>query len=269
MAAAIQSGNRSFPESDRIRLTVVIPTLDEANQIAETVSAAKWADEVIVADGGSSDKTRELAQAAGARVIEARGLTIGAQRNVAIEAARNDWILALDADERAEPALVEEIARTLAAPRHGAYRIRFRNFYLGREIRHGRWARDWHVRLFKRHIRFGESKVHETVQVSGPVGELRNRINHVPYRDIPHHVRKIILYARLGAEDLYAKGRRATFKDLALNHAWRFTRDYFAYGSWRDGRVGFVLCALSGFATFLKYATLLAIELENKAATKR
>src|SRR2546426_11181628 len=98
-----------------VPLTVVIPTLNEERQIAAALEALRWADEVIVADGGSSDRTAELARSHGAAVIEVRGESIGLQRNAAIARARNEWVLALDADERVTDALREELARVLAA----------------------------------------------------------------------------------------------------------------------------------------------------------
>ena len=131
----------------KVPLTVVIPTLNEAWQIAEAMDALRWVDEVIVADGGSSDETVAIARERGATVLDVPGRTIAGQRNAAIAAARNEWVLALDADERVSDALREELAAVLAAPspRRVAYRIRCQNIYLGRERRRGKWGRDWHV----------------------------------------------------------------------------------------------------------------------------
>src|SRR5918992_5175249 len=117
-----------------IALTVIIPTLNEAEQIEECVERAGWADEIIVADGGSTDTTVSIARRLGAQVLERTGPTIAAQRNAAIARARNEWVLAVDADERASPELGDEIARVVRAPAHPMYRVRRRNFYLGREL---------------------------------------------------------------------------------------------------------------------------------------
>src|SRR5258707_657814 len=119
-------------------LTVVIPTLNEGWQIGEAMEALRWADEVIVADGGSTDDTASVARRRGARVIDVRGQTIAGQRNAAIAVAGNEWVLALDADERVTDTLWHELAAVLAAPAHPAYRIRRQNFYLGQERRRGR-----------------------------------------------------------------------------------------------------------------------------------
>src|SRR5438128_1017468 len=155
-----------------VPLTVVIPTLNEEGQIASALESLRWADEVIVADGGSSDRTVELARGGGAAGIEVRGKSIGAQRNAAIAQARNEWVLALDADERVTDALREELGRVLATPAHEAYRVRCENYFLGRERKRGRWGRDWHVRLFRRGRRFSEDRVHERLEAVPDVGDL-------------------------------------------------------------------------------------------------
>lgn len=237
-------------------LTVVIPTLNEARNIADLIESLRWADDVIVADGGSSDDTVTIARGLGARVFELQGQTLGNQRNVAIEAARHPWVLALDADERVSDALRDELASVIAAPKHEAYRIRFANIYLGRERTRGRWGRDWHVRLFKRERRFADSKIHPDLETVADVGSLHGTIRHVPYRDLTHHLEKMIAYARWGAEELHAKGRRASLWDLTIRPWWRFVRDYLVYGSILDGRYGFVASTLTAYSAFLKYAYL-------------
>jgi glycosyltransferase involved in cell wall biosynthesis len=241
-----------------VAISVVIPTLNEAAQIGQAVSDLSWANEVIVVDGGSTDGTPAIAEAAGARVIELRGETIAAQRNAGIEAARNRWILALDADERATSQLRAEVSQVVTGrnPTHAAYRMKFRNHYLGRELHHGPWGRDWHVRLFTNDRRYVCHRVHEHLEPIDDIGTLTGPIVHYPYRDLAHHVGKIVKYARWGAEDLHARGREARMRDLVGRPAWRFFRDYFVYSGWRDGSVGFVAASLSAFASFLKYAFL-------------
>lgn len=244
--------------SVRVALSVVIPTLNESAQIANAIADLAWADEVIVVDGGSSDGTPLIAESEGAHVILVSGQTIGAQRNAGIAAARNRWILALDADERVSPQLRAEIGQIISGsnPTHAAYRMKFNNHYLGRELRHGPWGRDWHVRLFTNERRFQTHRVHEALEPIGDVGTLAGPIVHNPYRDIAHHVAKIVKYARWGAEDMRARGRTAGLWELAARPAWRFLRDYVFFSGWRDGVVGFIAAALSAFAAFLKYAFL-------------
>jgi glycosyltransferase involved in cell wall biosynthesis len=238
-------------------ITVIIPTLNEQERIAAAVSdAATWADEVLVVDGGSQDETVERARAAGARVQVALDSSIGGQRNLGASLARNDWIFALDTDERASMSLRDELGRVLSAPTHEAYRVRMRNFYLGRERTRGKWGRDWHVRLYKRDFRFCSSRVHERLQGIDSTGTLRGTLLHTPYKDLSHHLTKMITYARWGALELHGRGRRATAIDLAVRPAWRFIRDYLFYGSFLDGSYGLVTSTLTAYSAFLKYAFL-------------
>lgn len=243
-----------------VPLTVVIPTLNEADQLAECVGRAKWADEIIVADAGSTDATVSLAQQLGVRVLEETGPTIAAQRNAAIASARNQWILALDADERVTAELQEEIGLTIRSPSHSAYRIRRRNFYLGRELTRGHWGKDWVVRLFTRDRRYIERRVHERLEAVPEPGNLRGCLDHIPYRDLSHQLEKMNRYARWGAQDLYQDGYRAGVWDLTGRPLGRFLRSYLLQGSCWDGRSGLVASSLGAYTAFLKYAHLWALE---------
>jgi glycosyltransferase involved in cell wall biosynthesis len=244
----------------RVPVTIVIPVRNEELQVAECLRQLDWADEVIVADGGSTDATVALARAAGATVLEQAGATIAAQRNAAIAMARNPWVFALDVDERFTPELRDELARVIAAPAHTAYRVRMRNFYLGREVTRGSWARDWHARLFSREQRFVEQRVHESLEAVENPGLLQGTLLHNPYRDLTHHMQKLDLYARWGAQDLYDRGVRATMWHLSFRPAWRFVRAYLLNGGVLDGRFGLVTSALGAWSGFLKYAHLWELE---------
>jgi glycosyltransferase involved in cell wall biosynthesis len=243
-----------------VPITIVIPTRDEASQIEECVRHLDWADEVLVADGGSGDDTVARARGAGATVLERTGPTIAAQRNAAIQVARHPWVFALDADERFSPALIDAVARTIASPRHEAYRVRRRNLYLGRELTRGRWGRDWVTRLFRRERRFVELRVHEHLERVGDVGDLEGTLLHVPYRDLAHQIEKMNRYARWSAEDMYERGNRATIWSLTGPGMGRFLRAYLFHGAIADGRAGLVSALLGGCTAFLKYAHLWALE---------
>jgi glycosyltransferase involved in cell wall biosynthesis len=247
----------------QVPLTVVIPALNEVDQIAECIGQVAWADEVIVADGGSADGTVERARAAGAVVLEGTGSTIAGQRNTAIAHARNTWVFALDADERVTEELRAEIAAVLRAPVHTAYWVRRQNFYLGRELTRGHWGRDWVVRLFTKDLRYIERRVHEAVEPVARSGHLRASLRHVPYRDLTHQLDKMNRYARWGAEDMYDQGRRATLRDLWARPLGRFLRAYLLHGGCWDGRFGLVSSVLGGYTAFLKYAHLWALERER------
>jgi (heptosyl)LPS beta-1,4-glucosyltransferase len=241
-------------------LTIVVPVRDEAARIAEFVRDNAWADEVIVADNGSADESAALARAAGATVVDAAGLTIAGARNAGAAAARHDWILALDTDERVTPLLKEEIPRLLTAASASAYEVRRRNFYLGREQLRGGWGRDWIVRLYRREHRFIDTPVHEKLESVADTGTLAGEIDHEPYRDLSHHMAKMDRYARWGAEQLWREGKRASAADLAFRPLWRFVKAYFLGLSILDGRFGLVTSLLGAQTAFLKYAHLWAME---------
>jgi Glycosyl transferase family 2 len=241
-------------------VTIVIPTLNEADQIGDCVRQVAWADEIIVADAGSTDGTASSARQAGALVLERIGPTIAAQRNTAIARARNSWIFALDADERFTDELRAELASTLSNPQHRAYRVRRRNFYLGSELRRGHWGRDWVTRLFARECRWRERRVHETLVFEGAPGVLRGTLLHSPYRTLSHQLEKMDRYALWGAQDLYDGGRRASAWDLWARPLGRFARAYLLQGAIFDGRFGLVASALGAYTGFLKYAHLWALE---------
>lgn len=243
----------------RVPVSIVMPTLNESRGLKQTLDDLHWADEVIVVDGGSSDDTAAIARDAGARVLVVPGVTIASQRNAGIAAARHNWILALDADERVTPELRESLAALCDSDESGpsAFRIRSRNWHMGRELRHGPWGRDWKVRVFSKDRRYADQLVHEHLDALDVVGTLDGALLHHPYRDLSHQVLKIAKYAQWAAQDLRARGRRARIWDLLTRPFWRFLRDYVFMSGWRDGAAGFVVSTVSAFSVFLKYACLL------------
>jgi glycosyltransferase involved in cell wall biosynthesis len=244
------------PSIATLPLTIVIPTLNEGAQLADLLHTLQWADEVIIADGGSRDDTVAIARRLGAVVIEDAGTTIAAQRNRAIARARNEWVFALDADERITNQLRQELQAVLARPIYPAYRVRRQNFFLGRERRRGRWGRDWQVRLFPRERRFLPQAVHERLEWVSETGTLRGLLWHAPYRNLRHQLDKLAIYSQWGAEELAQRGRRVTLWEIGARPLWRFTRDYVLYGSCLDGVFGLITSTLTAYACFLKYAYL-------------
>ena len=256
--AAAPAQRISLVPAERVAISVVIPTLNEASRIEDALDSVRWADQVIVVDGGSSDKTVSLAKERGAEILVVRDRTIAEQRNAGIARARNHWVLALDADESVTPELRASLARLASSTRASpaAFRIRSRNWHLGRELRYGPWGRDWKVRVFSRDQRFAIRKVHENLELLNDVGMLAGALIHHPYRDVSHQVSKVATYARWAADDLRKGGRRPRLRDLLVRPAWRFVRDYVFMSGWRDGAPGFVVSAVSAFSVFLKYACL-------------
>jgi len=247
-----------------VPLSIVVPARDEGGRIEGFLRAHSWADEIIVADNGSTDDTAARAEACGARVVNAAGLTIAGARNAGARAARHEWVLALDTDERVSALLAEELPRLLTVASAAAYEVRRRNFYLGREQRRGRWGRDWIVRLYRRQYSFIDTSVHEKLEPVAETGTLAGEIDHDPYRDFSHHMAKMDRYARWGAEQLWRDGKRASVVDLAFRPAWRFVKAYVLGLSFLDGRFGLVTSLLGAQTAFIKYAHLWALERDNR-----
>lgn len=240
-------------------VTVVIAARDEGGQIGDCVRSAAFAAEVLVVENDSSDDTIDRARDAGAIVFSHPFVTIGGQRNAAIARAAHDFILVLDADERATTALGDELARVIAAGGSvDAWRLGRRNFFFGREIRHGGWegARDRPVRFFRRTLRYDERPVHEHVVTNGPVGELNERIVHVPYETLGEYFEKLVRYSRDWARQHYARGRRASLWSVVVRPPARFVSMLILRSGWRDGARGVLLAVLASVSVAAKYAFL-------------
>ena len=242
----------------RAPITVVIPTRNEAEQIAACIRHLDWVADVVIVDGGSTDDTVALARAAGARVITDGPRGIAEQRNTGIAAARHEWVFALDADERIGPALAKEILTVMTGrgPTHEAYRVKRRNAFHGRVLRRGHWGNDWVVRFARREFRYGGSAVHPGLQGLRDVGTLRQELEHTPYRDLSHHAEKLVAYGTTSAGALAATGRRARWSDLALRPTAHFFREYLVRGGFLDGRMGVIQAVMGAIGGFLKYAFL-------------
>ena len=239
-----------------VPVTVVIPTLNEVDRLPACLASVRWADQVIVADAGSTDGTQELARSMGAIVIERCGPTIAEQRNIAIAASAHQWILALDADERVSPELARSIAQEIVAPRGSAFRVHMRNQYLGATMERGGWGRDRHVRLFRSSLRYEVKRVHEGLHFEGAAFDLAGRVDHDSYRDLGHQLAKVNCYAKWGAEDLFARGKQVGLVQIIMRPAWRFIKCYFLQGAILEGQRGLVLAVVHAWSAFAKYALL-------------
>jgi glycosyltransferase involved in cell wall biosynthesis len=243
------------------RVSVVIAAKNAGEHIASCVaSVTSWADEGLVVENDSTDDTVLLASAEGARVFSHPFHTIGKQRNVAIERSVHDWIFVLDADERCTPALAREVAAIVAGtPKFDAYRVPRRNFFLGREIRHGGWERDRPVRLFRRNMRYDERPVHEHVVTAGPVGTLEEPLLHYTYTTLDQYFEKLDRYSRWWAEQHHERGRRASVLHVVAKPPARFLGMYLFRGGFLDGAHGVVVAALAAVSVAAKYARLWAL----------
>jgi len=236
---------------------VTIITRDESANIDAAIESVAWADEIVVVDADSADDTAERARRHGARVEVRRWPGFSAQKNYAAAIASNDWILSIDADERVTPDLADEIKALLASePPQRGYRLPRISWYLGRWIRGTDWYPDYQLRLYDRRAgEWKERRVHESVSLrSVEPGRLAHDLQHIPYRDISHHLQTIDRYTTLAAAQMTADGRIPSIAGVALNPPFAFLRNYVLRGGFRLGSVGFVVSTLNAYYVFLKLA---------------
>lgn len=219
-------------------LSAVIITLNEADRICGCLDSVAFCDERIVVDAHSTDATRELAEARGARVIERDWPGYRSQKEFAVAAARYDWVLCIDADEQVSPELRSEI-ESLRDRGFGGYAgasMRRRTWFFGAPLRFGTAAPDRLTRLFdRRRGGWRGRQVHEFAASAQPVARLRGRLHHYPYRSHRHHREKLEHYARLMAGEMRASGRRGSLANLLFNPAWCFLRGYVLRLGFLDG----------------------------------
>jgi glycosyltransferase involved in cell wall biosynthesis len=240
------------------RLSVVVITLNEEDRLRETLARVAWADEIVVVDAGSEDKTVALAREFTDHVLIHPWQGFAAQKNVGIAHATGDWILSLDADEHVEPALREEITAVLQAPdARDGYRIARRNIMWRRWIRHGRLYPDWQLRLFRRgRGRFVERAVHESVQVDGTIGRLAAPLLHHSYRDVSDFLRRADRYSTLAAEEWTRAGHPFRATQLVTAPLGRFLSMYVVHRGFLDGWRGFLLAVLYAYYVFIRSAKI-------------
>jgi glycosyltransferase involved in cell wall biosynthesis len=239
-----------------MKITATIITLDEERNIARAIESLRCADEILIVDSGSVDRTVELAHNLGARVIEANWRGFSEQKNWAAEQASHDWILSLDADEALSEALESEI---LTLKKTGsqcdAYTMPRLARYMGRWILHSGWYPDRKIRLYHRaRARFVGDFVHESLQVDGHVGSLENNILHFTCDSLSEHVKTVDRYTTLAAQELAARKVAVPFTRLIADPAWTFFRTYFLQRGFLDGPEGLMIAHMAAFYTFLKYS---------------
>lgn len=239
-------------------LSVVVITRNEEANIERCLRSAAWADEIVVVDSQSSDRTAELARAFTEKVLVTEWRGYAAMRELAVTRAAHDWILWVDADEVITAELAAEIRQTLDGDAEvAAYAIPLRTFFLGKWIRHCGWYPDYKIRLFRKdRASFSQALVHEGVIVEGPMRRLKAALLHFTAPSLGHYWKKLDAYSSLSAEEMRRQGRQGRLFDLWIRPAVRFLNMYVLRLGFLDGAHGFVLCALSSYYVFAKYAKL-------------
>ncbi len=244
-----------------MKLSVVIVTLNEERDLPGCLDSVRGlADEIILLDSGSRDKTKEIAGNYQANVSERTFDDFASQKQAAVELAAGEWILSLDADERVTPELADEIRGAMQNSAIDAYDIPFQVWFLGSRLRYGGLGREHHVRLFKRGKgRFGGKQLHEGIVVEGPVKRLSHEIVHIPYRDLNEYLEKMIVYTDRAASKRFENGKRFHV-GYHLLPFWEFFMRAFIKGGVLDGFPGILWAGLSAFHSWLKYTKLRELE---------
>jgi glycosyltransferase involved in cell wall biosynthesis len=245
---------RNVPNS----FSVVVITRDEELNLDRCLRSVAWADEILVVDSGSTDRTLEIAARHEARILCRDWPGYMAQKNFAVEQAHNDWVLSLDADEWLTDEVAEEIRRTLAAPRADAYALRRITAFSGAFLRRT-WSPDWQSRLFRKgRASFAGGQVHESLRLAdGAVSaRLRQPMLHLGYRSIRDYVERMNRYTDLAADTLRQKQRGVPWARLVFSPPATFVKLYLIKGGFLDGLRGLVVAAGSAFYVLLKYAKL-------------
>jgi glycosyltransferase involved in cell wall biosynthesis len=239
-----------------VPVSACIITFNEADRIGDCLASLDFCDEIVVVDSGSTDATGEIAAAAGARVTERAFTGFRSQKQFAVDQARHDWVLCLDADERVSPAL----RAALLAARDGGfadaagYRFARLSEYFGRFLRRGNAYPDrggWR----------GDREIHEAASVDGPVKTLPGDLIHYPYRSLMQQLQKTERYARMMAEHEFARGKRASLGKLVLSPAWRFWRGYVFRLGFLEGWHGLVYAYVR--ANYVRQKTIMLWMLER------
>ncbi len=241
-------------------LSVILITRNEEANLADCLASLEGiAQQIVVVDTNSSDRTLDIAKSYGAAIAQPPDWPgFGPQKNRALDLATGEWVLSLDADERLTPALKSEIVTAIHHSAHvDCFAIPRLSWYCGRFIRHSGWNPDYVDRLFKRgSARFSDDLVHERLITSGQVAKLENPMLHYSFMNYSQVLQKIDRYSTASAEQAFAKGKTSTPLKAVLHGAWSFFRTYFLRAGFLDGPQGFTLAMSNAQGTYYRYVKL-------------
>ncbi len=241
------------------KISATIITYNEAHDIQACLESVKWVDEIIVVDSGSTDATLEFCKKYNARIVVNPWPGYVNQKNFSLKLASNEWVIALDADERLSVELNSQIKALLKNNlfKNDGYFMPRRTYYFGRWINHCGWYPDYKLRLFRKSkgIWQGDDP-HDFVSINGTTGYLRGDILHYPYKDIDEHLKKISLYTSIMAEIAYSKGFKFKIGKLIFSPVAKFFRMYLLRFGFLDGLQGFVIALMGAYYIFLRHLKL-------------
>jgi len=243
---------------NRIKISAALIARNEAANISEAIKSLSFADQVVVADTGSTDNTVEIAQKLGAEVHSVKFEGFGKTKNKALDYCRGNWVLFVDADERVTSELAEKIINISNSESATAgFLINRLTYFLGKPVRHSGWYPDYILRLFKKEKgKFSSNLVHERVEINGRVDKLDGLLLHYSYRSIDQYLDKLNEYSTLSAREMFQKGRKFNILDLIFRPISTFLKMFVFKAGFLDGLNGLFLAILSSYHVFIKYAKL-------------
>lgn len=249
-------------------LSVILITKNEEANLKECLESVSFANEIIVVDSQSNDKTQEIAQSFGAKLeITSDWPGFGPQKNRALNLATQEWVLSIDADERVTPELKEEILAVISSKdAANCYAIPRSSWYCGRFMKHSGWYPDYVDRLFKRGTaKFSDHLVHERLLPDGSVAKLKNHFLHYSFKDFSQVLKKVDAYSTASAEQAYLKGKRSSVGKAIGHGLWAFIRTYFLRLGFLDGSQGLALAISNAEGTYYRYIKIWLIEQSGKS----
>jgi len=249
-------------------ISVIIIAKNEESSISKCIQSASLADEIIVVDANSSDKTVEISQKLGAKVsITKKWLGFGYQKNLALSLASSEWVLSLDADEIVSLQLKEEILAAIqSSSEKQAFQIPRSSSYCGQFIKHSGWSPDYVLRLFPReNAHFSDDLVHEKVIFDGEVKSLKTPLIHTSYDSLEDVLDKTNRYSSAGALMMHGNGKKCSLSTAVFKGVWAFIRTYFLRLGFLDGRMGFVLAVSNAETTYYKYLKLFLLSKNGRS----
>ena len=253
------SENRDSGCGPRPAVSACVITKNEEANIRECLESVSWADEIVVVDSFSTDRTVEIARAFTDKVIQRAWPGINAQRQFALEQAAGEWVFCIDADERVSPELRESIEAAFrdGDPDCDGFLCPRLTHFLGRWIRHSGWYPDYKLRLFRRSKgRFGDNDPHDRVLLDGPTRKLRGDLIHHTYRDLAHNVSTVNSFTTTAVEGLHRRGTRFHLAMMIVQPPLTFLKKYLLNRGFLDGVPGLIIAGVTGFRVFLKHAKL-------------
>lgn len=256
--------------SNRLKISVYVITYNEEKKIKDCLESIKWADEIVVIDSFSTDKTIEICEAYTDKIFQKKFEGFGNLRNFALKCVSNNWVLSIDSDERSTEELKREILQLLLkGPEADAYFVPRKNYFFGKFIKHSGWYPNYRQPQFfnKNKMRYCESDlVHEAFELkdNGKIGYLKGHIIQYPFLSLDEFLRKMDRYSTLRAKQMHIEKKKFRFYQIITHPLSCFLKMYFLKLGFCDGKQGLLLALLYTYYTLIKYAKFWEIYLNEK-----